>query len=354
MSIKTLVGLAAIGAILMMGLYAHRQKKYVVQAHKIGDGVYVFFATGLNSLAVIADDGVILVDTMKDGWWGRALEAAIREVTDKPVTTIINTNSHPSHSGNNFRFAKDGVLVVAHEQTKSRLQGRDNFQGAGARHLPQTTFRDRLTLMRGNERIDLYYFGRANTDGDAWVVFPSRRIMHVGDIVKIDEVVEIALPDGGSGVSYGQTMERAIATIKDVDLIVAGHTGDGNAPTLKWSELGAYRTNADVLVDAVRKAMASADSLDAVVSIVRADAQFSRYNLEHVSAAVGAVYAELAAARRSSHGLGSEAFSPLVLASRRYALPIEWRPLVPAIIVQRGGRQDGGGRETSDGEIHLP
>lgn len=319
MPLKLLVAVVAIGAILVTGLYVRRQR-YVVQAHKIDDGVYLFLASGMNALGVITDDGVILVDTMRDGWWGPALEAAIREVTDKPVTTIINTNSHRPHSGNNFRFAKEGVLVVAHEQTKSRLQGRDNFQGANTQHLPQTTFRDRLTLMRGKERIELHYFGPSNTDGDAWVVFPSRRIMHVGDVVKVDEIFEIILADGGSGVAYGQTMERGLATIKDVDLVVAGHIADDNTPpTLKWSELGAYRHRADVLVDVVRKAMASANTVDAVFSIVRADDRFSHYEPEHVRHAVQALYTELAAARPSSRGLGREAFSlPLtLLASRR-------------------------------------
>ena len=308
---KVIVAIAAISAILLTSLYLHR-RKYVLQTHKIADGVYLFVGTGMNVLAVIADDGVILVDTMLNGWWGPALEKAIREVTDKRVTTLINTNSHAPHSGNNYRFAGDGVVVVAHEQTRSRLQQRENFKGANARSLPQTTFRDRLTLMRGKERIDLYHFGPSNTDGDAWVVFPSRRIMHVGDIVKKDEVLEITPNDGGSGVSYAQTMGQGIATITDVDLIITGHVLDSSMrPTIPWSELMVYQRNATVLVDAVRKAMTTADSVDAVVSTVLADALFSRYKPADVSTAVRAIFAELAAGRRTSQRLGGEAPSPV-------------------------------------------
>ncbi len=310
---KILVAVAAISSILLTGLYARRQK-YVVHTYKIGDGVYVFVGTGMNAMAVIADDGVILVDTMAHGWWGPGLEAALREVTDKPVTTLINTNSHPSHSANNFRFAKDGVVAIAHERTRSRLQARDNFKGANARHLPQTTFRDRLTLMRGKEPIHLYYFGASNTDGDAWVVFPARRIMHIGDIVKKDEMLEISLNSGGSGVAYAQTMARGIATITGVDLVVAGHAREGHAqPTITWRELGVYQSNANVLLDAVRKAMTSADSVDAVASIVRADPLFSRYRSDDVNGAVRVIFAELAARRGSSQGPGGEALSPMGL-----------------------------------------
>ena len=341
MRMKVIVAIAAISAILLTSLYLHRQK-YVLQTHKIADGVYLFVGTGMNVLAVVADDGVILVDSMLNGWWGPALEDAIGNVTDKPVTTLINTNSHAPHSGNNYRFAKDGVVVVAHEQTRSRLQQRENFKGASAGALPQTTFRDRLTLMRGKERIDLYYFGPSNTDGDAWVVFPSRRIMHIGDIVKKDEVLEITPNDGGSGLSYAQTIGRGIATITDVDLIVTGHVLDSNMrPTIPWSELAVYQGHATVLVDAVRKAMTSADSVDAVVSIVLADALFSRYKPVDVRTAVRAIFAELAATRRTSLRLDGEARSPM-------AFTLDARPSAPPFVsaiamsalCRRGRRSD--------------
>ncbi len=311
---KILATCVVIGVILATAWLVRRQR-YVAQTHKIGEGVYVFCASGMNTMAVVTDDGVILVDTMRNGWWGQALEAALREVTDKPVTTIINTSSHLPHSGNNHRFVKAGVVVIAHERTRSRLQGRDNFQGESARHLPQTTFRDRLTLMRGKERIDLYHFGPANTDGDAWVVFPSRRIMHVGDLVKIDEMLEITPDAGGSGVSYAETLALAIATIKDVDVVVAGHIRDvAVPPTLSWSELGKYQSKAGVIVDAVRKAMQSADGVEAVLSRVHGGSQFSHYKPEDVTAAVRAIHAELVAARGSLRDLDGKAFLPLRLA----------------------------------------
>ena len=39
-----------------------------------------------------------------------------------------------------------------------------------------------MTIGKGNDRIDLYYFGRGHTNGDAWTVFPALRVMHAGDI----------------------------------------------------------------------------------------------------------------------------------------------------------------------------
>ena len=36
------------------------------------------------------------------------------------------------------------------------------------------TFTDKMTIGSGANRIDLYYFGRGHTNGDAWTVFPAR------------------------------------------------------------------------------------------------------------------------------------------------------------------------------------
>ena len=54
---------------------------------------------------------------------------------------------------------------------------KDNGRGNAKR-----TFKDTMTLGSGSDRIDLYYFGRGHTDGDAWVVFPSLGVVHAGDI----------------------------------------------------------------------------------------------------------------------------------------------------------------------------
>ena len=48
--------------------------------------------------------------------------------------------------------------------------------------MAKRTFKDRMTIGKGSDQIDLYYFGPGHTNGDAWVVFPAHRIVHSGDI----------------------------------------------------------------------------------------------------------------------------------------------------------------------------
>src|SRR5204863_2788879 len=134
------------------------------------------------------------------------------------------------------------VEIVSHEATRGRLEGTERFRGDNARYLPRTTFRDRLSLVRGKERIELYFFGAANTDGDAWVVFPARRVLHIGDIVKKNDVPEYVRRFGGSGVSEPDTLARGMAALKDVDTVIGSHAnGDDPEPTMTWRELDVHR-----------------------------------------------------------------------------------------------------------------
>jgi len=295
---RTVLGLLLVCLMVagVMGLVVVRRRQYALSVHKVSEGVYVIVGSGINSTAAITDEGVVLIDTLPDGWWGPALENALRSITDKPVTAIINTNSNPGHSGNNPRFGLGNVEIVSHEATKWRLEKTDRFRGENARFLPKTTFKDHLSLVRGKERIELYHFGAANTDGDTWVVFPSRRLMHIGDIVKKNDVPEYVRALGGSGVSQPDTLARGMAALGDIDTVIVGHAyGDDPHPTMTWRELDVHRRQSEALLAAVREAMKPARTLDEVTAIVRASETFKVYEPRRVNDAVEAIYSELAA-----------------------------------------------------------
>jgi glyoxylase-like metal-dependent hydrolase (beta-lactamase superfamily II) len=291
-------------------VWYQRHLKYTLSVHKVSEGAYVLVGSGINATAVVTDEGVILVDTLPDGWWGPALESALRSITDKPVIAIINTNAHPGHSGNNPRFGLGTVEIVSHEATKGYLEKTERFQGENARYLPRTTFRDHLSLVRGKERIELYYFGPANTNGDAWVVFPSRRLMHIGDIVKKNDVPEYVRRFGGSGVTQPDTLARGMAALKDIDTVIVGHAyGDDPHPTLTWSELELHRRRSDQLLTAVREAMKSDRTLEEVSAIIRGNEAFKGFEPKRVNDAVEAIYSELVANRTRTSRLHLGSFA---------------------------------------------
>ena len=122
MSRKLLLVLLGLGVLVV--IVVGREKRYVISVERVSERVYVMVGSGMNATALITDDGVVLVDTMNNGWWGPATIAALRTVTDRPVTTIINTNSNAPHSGNNLLFPDAAGDIVAHETQEPDWQKR--------------------------------------------------------------------------------------------------------------------------------------------------------------------------------------------------------------------------------------
>jgi cyclase len=195
----------------------------VAQIEKVKDNLFVIIGGGGNTAAFITANGVVLVDT-KLANWGQAILDKVKTVTDKPVTTIINTHTHGDHNGSN-EFFPATVDFVAHENTKVNMEKMDAFKGDKAKFLPKRTYKDKLSLGSGKDQVDLYYFGPGHTNGDAFVVFPALRTMHTGDLFAGKTSPIIDGNNGGSAVGYPQTASKAYAaTNKMVDTIITGHS----------------------------------------------------------------------------------------------------------------------------------
>src|SRR5207245_1942038 len=98
-----------------------------------------------------------------------------------------------------------------------------DFRGPKATFLPKRTFKDKMMLMGGKDEIDLYYFGPGHTSGDAWVVFPALRAMHVGDLFPRKDLPFADLSNGGSVVHFDETISKGLAGIRNVDTVIGGH-----------------------------------------------------------------------------------------------------------------------------------
>src|SRR5437762_13527247 len=79
---------------------------------QVRDNLYVIPGAGGNTTVFVTQAGVVLVDTKLPNN-GEAILDQVRRVTDKPVTTIINTHTHPDHlrSHQYFRESADVASV---------------------------------------------------------------------------------------------------------------------------------------------------------------------------------------------------------------------------------------------------
>jgi cyclase len=123
---------------------------------------------------------------------------------------------------------------------------------------PKKTFKDKMTVGSGADRIDLFYFGRAHTSGDAWVLFPSLRVMAAGDVFPNKGIPIMDKNAGGSGVEFPDTLAKAYNGVKEVDTIVTGHA----QTTMTRDDLKTYGDFIKEFVQAVRDAKKAGKSAD--------------------------------------------------------------------------------------------
>jgi len=240
---------------------------------KVADNLYMIPGQGGNTAAFITSDGVVIVDT-KLANNGQAILDQLKTVTDKPVTHIINTHTHGDHTGSNDFFPAS-VDIVTQENTAANMKKMPAFQEESKKHgLPDRTFKDKMTLLTGKDAIDLYYFGAAHTNGDAFVVFRNIRVMHAGDVFATKGQPLIDRNNGGSGVAYPETIRKATAAIKNVNTVITGHS-----TVMKWQDFVDYGEFNKLFLDHAKASLAAGKTAEQAMADFKLPEKFKDYNI---------------------------------------------------------------------------
>ena len=243
---KRVVMLSAVVAVgaLSYAFAQQAQQPRVLEVEKLKDNLFVLKGGGGNTTVFVQTNGITVVDTKNPGW-GAPILAKIKELSSKPVTTIINTHTHGDHVSGNVEFPAT-VDIVTHANTEAnmkQMRGVTGLAKPGAppppnifvehkgHGLPKRTFTDRMTLFSGPDQIDLYHFGRGHTNGDAWVLFPTLRVVSAGDIISGKNLPLLDANNGGSGLEIGDSIAKAYAAFtKTADTVVTGHSVNMTLP----------------------------------------------------------------------------------------------------------------------------
>ena len=267
-------------AIMLVGLSltaaaSQQERAAMPPIEEIAENLYLLAAsdsadraswTGGNTAVFVTEAGVVLVDTKLPGY-GQDFIERVREVTDKPITMVINTHTHFDHSGSNNELP-DTITVVAHENTRANMARAEcdpvtnceAFQGENAKYLPKRTYTERMSLFSGPEQIDLYHFGPGHTSGDTFVVFRAARMMHTGDMFQTMNMPFIDFANsGGSASEFARTLSQAVAGVSGVDAIIAGHSNT----LLSWEDFTTFTGFMNGFLDAAREGMESGTAVDA-------------------------------------------------------------------------------------------
>lgn len=236
---------------------------------KIKDDLYVIhndFVPG-NTTALITDEGVMLVDD-KFAVDHDNIVAELKKVTGKPIRYVINTHHHADHSGGNVKMQQMNVQVVSSQQARENMTGspRDGLFIDTHPGFPNVTFENHMQIHLGGKRVELFYLGRAHTNGDIVVYFPAERTLASGDIFVFGDATPqlIDYAGGGSAKEWTNTLDSALRL--DFDTVVPGH---GNVTTKK--EMRKFRDTTLALRNRVHEMVVQKKTRNEIATMLQTD-----------------------------------------------------------------------------------
>jgi len=330
------------------------------EVERVADGVYAAIRTepagmmfDANSVFIVNDQDVVVVDTNITPSSARASLAALRKITSKPVSHVINTHWHDDHIIGNqvYREAFPEATFIGQVSTREELPtvGAANRRlllergpqivtqlkvsvdqqismtggpltdeervsylsdaDAANRYfaeapkfevvLPTIAVTDHLTLTRGKRTIEVLYFGRAHTAADLVVHLPADRLAITGDLV----VSPIPLVGSTSHpLEFGAALEQLLAL--KPSMIVPGHgpvMRDDNYIRQELQLMGAIKQQVEASVargetlDETRKAV----DLEPMRKLFAGDSQLKSFIFQNyvASSGVAAAYRDATARR---------------------------------------------------------
>jgi glyoxylase-like metal-dependent hydrolase (beta-lactamase superfamily II) len=232
--------------------------KLEIKTTDFGHGVYLLGWQGGDSLILVGDDGVLLVDTSVAAM-GDKIKAAIAKISGKPIRFIVNTHAHADHFGANEALAKGGAVIVGHENLRDRM-AKGQFLAAfnqtippsPAAALPTATYADAMTLHFDGETVELFHVPNAHTDNDTLVHFKRANVIHASGTFGGDGAYPFFDMSSGGSLAGIIAAEEKMLSLADASTKIMADEGEpASTAALKATHdmLVALRGRVQKLVD---------------------------------------------------------------------------------------------------------
>ena len=248
-----------------------------IEVQKLRPNLFLVTGAHANTVVFVRSTDVVMIDTKGPSpGWGRAAADRVKALTRLPITTIINTSASGSYVGGNPDFAGGKIEIIAHEYAavdmrKMKLM----FTKPTGGGLPTRTFKDRLTVGSGTDRLELYYFGPSSNRSAIFIVIPALRVLLTGAAFAGKFLPAFTRPDGGDGVEYPNTLTKALVLTRDIDTIVTGRSG-----VARPADLAVHRAFMRDFLDAARRARNAGQTAAAAAKAWKVPARYVGYEAQ--------------------------------------------------------------------------
>lgn len=311
--LKQFFAIAAFLFLFILSTSAQTSTFHTYQTVQVADGVIAFVASESNNgivsgncIAVIGDDGVLVVDSTSFPSHARKIISEIKKLTSQPVRFLVHTHWHPDHlmGDGEFQAAFPGIAFVSTRETRKAIaelapkyiqgnaeqgaaysammrkqiqDGKDQtgkvLTDADKKYLteyvnsidfavpeykqyktvlPNAVFDDAMTVHLGKREVQILFLGRGNTAGDAVVFVPDAKVVMTGDL--------LVAP---TPYSYGSFLSEWVRTLDKVKALGATTIVPGHGPVQHdYSYLDLVSSALQSVISQVRAAVAKHLSLE--------------------------------------------------------------------------------------------
>ncbi len=217
---------AVLGAVTLVWAQS-RFDAVQIRATQVASNVWMLEGEGGNIGVSVGEDGVLLIDDQFAPLTEKIV-AAVRKITDKPIRFLVNTHWHGDHTGGNENLGKAGVLIVAHDNVRTRLMTDQatllsRTPASPKVALPLITFNDSVTYHINGDTMTVYKVPNSHTDSDAFIRFKNANVVHTGDVFAAYRYPYVDTINGGSMAGIVKALDDLIPTLDDNTKVIPGH-----------------------------------------------------------------------------------------------------------------------------------
>lgn len=200
-----------------------QNQEVTIKVIPVTDQINMLVGQGGNIGLLVGAKKALMIDDQFAPLTGKILDA-VKTVTDKPVSYLLNTHWHGDHTGGNANMSQAGALIFAHENVRKRLENAQRAKNELVPNaLPDFTFTDQMNFFFEDEEIVFLHSHNGHTDGDAMVYFVQNNVLHTGDLYFQGRYPFMDLNSGGSVAGYIEAVRKALMLIDDDTKIIPGH-----------------------------------------------------------------------------------------------------------------------------------